>query len=344
MKTIRKIFALLLFLPIALSAINICSAKPAVQNEMVSLLKTPTNAGNLDEYGWYWDNINLVLTIKNLNLKTESEYGLKVQDGATVVILGNNYIEAEKAALYFGGQYSTNGITVKGNGTLTLKSSNGSGIVCGSSNKNSVVRFSKTNIEIVCGNDAIVSKNTSVSFSGGRLSIDTDENSNAVDAKAFTINSGCSFSSNAPIIAGELTVSASSISVASNRQSISADIVNIQRVKLFTGEKLTELSEAEAYTNESAVKTEVNFFLSTSSIIFGDRFSIVTDILFLIVLLAILAAVIIVPIVIRKKKAKRIITVIEAEEKARDEELKLKKSKKLKNGSRNGSEIDAGKN
>ena len=48
----------------------------------------------------------------------------------------------------------------------------------------------------------------------------------------------------------------------------------------------------------------------------------------------------------RKKQTDKSVKQIkqEAEEKARDEELKLKKSKKLKNGSRNGSEIDAGKN
>ncbi len=328
MKKIKKVIAVLLFLPIILSAITVCHAKPQAITETVTLLKTLTNDGDLERLGWYWDNINLVLTIKNLNIKTDSDYGLKVQDGATVVILGDNYIEAEKAALYFGGPYVTNGITVKGNGSLTLKSENGSGIVCASSSRSSIVRFTKTDIEISCKDDAIVSKNSSVSFSGGRLSINTDESSNAVDAKSFTINSGCSFTSNAPIKADELTLSASPVSIASNSQALLCDNITIQRVRIFSGDKLSSLSQAEEYSNEPALKTEVSFFLSTNSIIFGDRFSIAADILLLCALLAVLAVVIIIPIVVKKKKAKRIIMISEAEEKARNEELKkLKKSK-----------------
>ena len=50
--------------------------------------------------GYNWDNYHNVLTLDGLNIKTTDDYGLKIQDGSTVVLKGDNYIEAKKAAIY----------------------------------------------------------------------------------------------------------------------------------------------------------------------------------------------------------------------------------------------------
>ena len=54
--------------------------------------------------GYFWDNPkHSHLTLSDLRIDTEDEYGLKITDGATVILKGDNRIKATKAALYIGG-------------------------------------------------------------------------------------------------------------------------------------------------------------------------------------------------------------------------------------------------
>lgn len=302
------------------------TANAASLSDTVSLLNPQTNEGNLKKQGYYWDNINDILTIENLSIKTDDDYGLKIKDGATIVLNGNSTIEAEKAALYLSGSISPRGITFQGKGTLTLISENGIGILDASSNKSATVRITSGTINIRSGKDGINSKYAHIALTGGNISIETNEDAYAINAREITINGGCHLTSNSSLFStSSISISSAYLDIISKQPAIIAESIDITRVDIRTGNSKDDLQNADVYNEENAITTKTNFFLKTSSIIFGEDHTIAADIILLIVMIAVIAVMIIVPVTIKRKKAKRIIAANEAEEAARLKEAKARK-------------------
>lgn len=323
------------------------TANAASLSNTVSLLNPQTNEGSLEKYGYYWDNINDILTIEDLNIKTDDDYGLKIKDGATVVLKGNSTIEAEKAALYLSGSISPRGITFQGKGTLTLISENGIGILDTSSNKNATVRITSGTINIRSGSDGINSKYAYIALTGGNISIESGKDTCAINAREITINGGCRLTANAPLLSSSISISSAYLDIASEKPALQADSIDIVRVDIKTGASRDSLQDKETYNGENAITTKTNFFLKTQSLIFGKDHTIAADILVLVAMIAVVAIVIIIPVAIKKKKAKRIIAAKQAEEEARLKEAKAKKkaaSKKQSRSSQNSGDNDSSKN
>ena len=326
------IAAALLIMPIA--GLTVAAADSGVCTDTISILNPQTNEGNLEKYGYYWNNITETLTIKDLNLKTDSDYGLKIKDGSTVILEGDSTIEASKAALYLSGSVSPRGITFQGKGTLTLISKDGFGLLDASSNKSATVRITSGNLNIRSGGDGINSKYAQIALAGGKLSIEAGNGAYAINAREITINSGCRLTANAPLMSQSVSISSAYLDIASGSPAIQSDSISIIRVDIKAGASRDSLNDAEKYNGENAIVTKTNFFLKTESIIFGEKYTITADIILVMALVVLIAVIIIIPVTIKKKKAKRIISAKQAEEAARVEEQKAKKAAAKKSASK----------
>ena len=106
--------------------------------------------------GYSWANRTDTFTMTNMCIDTTDEYGLRLPDGATVVLEGNNIIRANYCAL------STEGtITFTGSGTLTLYSNN-YGIIATNADMNKKVTFFDGKVKIESAGDGIYTENMMV--------------------------------------------------------------------------------------------------------------------------------------------------------------------------------------
>ena len=114
-KTAKPISAILLFLLCAtvLFALLPVSAAGKIDSTVNIAAATKNQTGE----GYYWHNPSSTLTLSGLNIETSDAYGLKLKANSTVILEGDNYISASKAALYCAGT-----VVIKGSGTLTLVS------------------------------------------------------------------------------------------------------------------------------------------------------------------------------------------------------------------------------
>lgn len=75
--------------------------------------------GDISGEGWVYDESDNILTIKDLTINTEDEYGIVVPTGTTIVLQGNldiNVLHKHGNAIYCEGSFS-----IVGNGDLTIK-------------------------------------------------------------------------------------------------------------------------------------------------------------------------------------------------------------------------------
>lgn len=95
----KRRIAILLTLAIVVplfACLNVSAAKTLTEG--VSILNPRQN---MRGEGYFWDNPKDTLTLSDLRIDTEDEYGLKITDGATIILKGDNRIKADKScALY----------------------------------------------------------------------------------------------------------------------------------------------------------------------------------------------------------------------------------------------------
>ena len=141
-----------LVLAVTLAALLLTALLPAsaatVLTEGVSILNPKAN---MRGPGYDWANRTSTLTLSNLNIETTDAYGLKLCDGATVILEGKNYIEASKAALYLEGN-----VIFRGNGSLTLVGGE-YGILCHSTRVTNKLSLNGGTYHIQGGVDGIAS-------------------------------------------------------------------------------------------------------------------------------------------------------------------------------------------
>jgi hypothetical protein len=310
-----------ILLAIFLLSLTVLAALPVSAGKLltdgVSILNPKQN---IHGDGYEWHNPSDTLTLTNLNINTDDEYGLKLPDGATVILEGKNYIKASVAALYIGGS-----VIFRGDGSLTLDGGE-FGILCNSTKGNHTLTITEGTYTITGGTDGIHSEFQKVAFSGGKISV-TGVNGYSVNVRDFqtgnnvTVKATGSFRSTYSML-----LQAANLTIESKEPALIADkYLKLESMTLKAGNSLSSLTAIDSYTNEKALVTVSTFDGSRRSLIFGDAVPFFVDILLLIVIVAGLAAVIIVPILVKKKKVQ---AAIAARDAAEAEAKRLKKLNK----------------
>lgn len=262
--------------------------------------------------GYNWDNYHNVLTLDGLNIKTTDDYGLKIQDGSTVVLKGDNYIEAKKAAIYIEAK-----VVFKGSGTLTLVSE--TGIFCSSSDKTDSLSIIGGNYKITSSGIGIVSEFHRVSFSSCKVTVNT---AGDVAIKAQTVTTGAKtvIKANASIVGQDkLQIESSSVTVnAKNAALISDKPVVFSGITLKAGDSSNALSvidlKTDSYNGQKSVKTISNYDGQKKSLFFGDDVPRYVDTIVMVLGIALVACAVVLPVLHNKKKAKEAIAKRDSEE------------------------------
>jgi len=313
-RTIRFLLPILLIILTAL-AFPVSAGKPLTDG--VSILSPQED---IKGDGYYWNNLTKTLTLNNLNITTHDDYGLKIADGATVILEGKNYIEASVAALYIGGD-----VIFRGSGSLTLTGGQ-YGILCNSTKSEHKLSVTSGTYTIEGGTDGIHSEFQKVALSGGKMTV-TGTEGYSINVRDFqtannvTVKATGSFYSSYSML-----LQAANLTIESKDPALIADkYLKLERMTLRAGDSLSSLSAVEIYTDEKALSTVSTFDNSRRSLIFGESVPFFVDILLLIVVLAGLAAIIVLPIL---HKRKMILVAIAARDAA---EVEAKRLKKLNN-------------
>ncbi len=310
-----------LFLPILILALTVIVSLPVSAGKVLSSGISILNAKyNLSGDGYTWNNPTDTLTLENLNLQTDDDFGLKLPDGATVILKGKNYIKASVAALYIGGN-----VIFRGKGSLTLVGGQ-YGILCNSTKNSHTLTITEGSYTITGGTNGVHSEFQKVAFSGGHLTV-TGTSGYAIHARDFQAGNNVTVKANGSIhTTYNMHLQAANLTVSSQQPALIADhTIKLERMTLQAGELLSTLSSVNAYTNEKALVTVSTFDGSRRSLIFGDSLPFFVDVLLLLAILLVLAAVIALPILHKKKKAK---AAIAARDIAEAEEIKQRKLKK----------------
>ena len=308
----KKILSFILSAVLVTVIFSLCPSAKTVHKNSISLLEVRANVSGA---GYNWNNYDDVLTIDGLNIDTTDEYGLKIMDGATVVIKGNNYIKASKAAIFIQGK-----VVFKGNGTLTLIGEE-NGIYCSSNDKTDVLSIVGGNYKITSGEAGIISDFHKVAISGSNLKIDTSSGI-AIEAQQLTTGAKTVIRANGSLIGVKrLLIEGSSLTIETSDKALISDTpISFSKLTIKAGSSLSGLDKVESYNGEKCIKTTSTFDNSLKSIIFGDNVSIAADIILLIAVIGAVVAATVVPVVLKKNKAKKVIA-------ARDEARRKSKQK-----------------
>ena len=262
--------------------------------------------------GYSWDNYNNVLTLNGLNIKTGDDYGLKIQDGSTVVLKGNNYIEAKKAAIFIEAK-----VVFKGSGTLTLVSE--TGIFCSSSDSTDSLSIIGGNYKITSSGIGIVSDFHRVSFSGCKVTVNTSSDI-AIKAQTITTGANTVIKANGSLSGKDkIQIESSSVTVnAKNAALISDKPVVFSGVTLKAGDSSSSLSvidlKTASYSGQRSVKTISKYDGQKKSLFFGDDVPRFVDTIVMILGIGLVACAVVLPVLHNKKKAKEAIARRDAEE------------------------------
>ncbi len=307
----KKIISLVLSL-VMVSALFLCampvSAK-AIHKSTVNLIGiNKSESGS----GYKWNNYDSILTLDGLNIETKDDYGLKIPDGATVVLKGDNYIEAKKAAVLIEAK-----VVFKGSGTLTLVSE--IGIFCSSVDKTDSLSILGGTYKIKSSGVGIVSDFHRVSFSNSKLTFKTS-GEYAVKAQSITTGAKTVIKADAPLYGKDkILIESSSITVNTDSKALISDNpVTFSKVTLKAGDSAKSLSkidlEKASYDGQKCIKTISKYDGQKKSLFFGDGVPRYVDVIVLILGIGGLVAAVVVPVLYKKKKAMLAIALRDAEQ------------------------------
>ncbi len=304
MKRSAKIFAVIL----ALTAMSAClSVFPSAAKKLTSGVSILNPKKNIRGEGYEWNNPDDILTLNGLNIDTADDYGLKIPDGATVILKGKNTIKASKAALYIGGN-----VIIKGSGSLTLEGGE-SGILLNSTKNDDKLSLISGSYTVKGGDFGIKAEFSKIYIAGA--DIEADGGKYSINARELATGTGTSITANGSVYTSySMLLEATDISVSSKDEGaalISDGTLKINNMSISAGSAIDSAISVEKYSGEKALKAESTLDTGIKSIIFGDKYSVALDILVLGGAVVILSAAIILPIVIKKKKARAIAASLE---------------------------------
>lgn len=256
---------------------------------------------NMTGAGYAWMNLDKTLTLDGLYIDTSDEYGMRIPDGATVILKGNNYIRAASYAMGIPGN-----VTFKGNGTLTLVGGD-SGLYFYSTDDTTIARIMGGNFKITAGGVGIRSEYTTLSVTKGTFDIDVPAKDGvAILGRTLKLHGG-KFTAQGPITASQnLEIRAANLSVAADRAALSANRkLTLKDVSLSVGATAGDLRKADSYNGENCIRVKSAANLLGESVLFGEAVPMFADILVIVALAALVAAGIGLPLLRAHRRSKR---------------------------------------
>ena len=256
---------------------------------------------NMTGAGYAWMNLDKTLTLDGLYIDTSDEYGMRIPDGATVILKGNNYIRAASYAMGIPGN-----VTFKGNGTLTLVGGD-AGLYFYSTDDTTIARIMGGNFKITAGGVGIRSEYTTLSVTKGTFDIDVPAKDGvAILGRTLKLHGG-KFTAQGPITASQnLEIRAANLSVAADRAALSANRkLTLKDVSLSVGDTADDLRKADGYNGENCIRVKSAANLLGESVLFGEAVPMFADILVIVVLAALVAAGIGLPLLRAHRRSKR---------------------------------------
>ena len=256
---------------------------------------------NMTGAGYAWMNLDKTLTLDGLYIDTSDEYGMRIPDGATVILKGNNYIRAASYAMGIPGN-----VTFKGNGTLTLVGGD-AGLYFYSTDDTTIARIMGGNFKITAGGVGIRSEYTTLSVTKGTFDIDVPAKDGvAILGRTLKLHGG-KFTAQGPITASQnLEIRAANLSVVADRAALSANRkLTLKDVSLSVGDTADDLRKADSYNGENCIRVKSAANLLGESVLFGEAVPMFADILVIFALAALVAAGIGLPLLRAHRRSKR---------------------------------------
>lgn len=260
---------------------------------------------NMSGEGYYWANLDGILTLNGLNIVTDDEFGMKLPADAIVILEGNNYISA---SVY--GLVCTGLTTFKGNGTLTIVSGE-VGITSTSVYKTDLVRFTSGKIDITAAKTGLTSETADISFMGSEVTITitgSDTDAKSVDGINVSVNSG-SLTANSQLYASNsLSLSAANINISSSESALSCpNGIIFNSVALKAGSTADSLVATDEYSGQNAIKLSSTASTGKKGTLFNGSYPRFFDYLTIILLILLLVASVAVPIYIKRKRTAKLV-------------------------------------
>lgn len=292
------LLALLLLLPL-LPHVSLPASAAAKITETVNLSRPQKN---MSGSGYYWDNRKDTLTLDGLYIDTADDYGLRIPDGATVVLKGKNYVTASKAAVTCAGS-----VTFKGSGSLILTSANGMGFYFYSTDDSTTARFLEGTYSVSAGLDALHSEFTTLSVVGGKFELSVSSpDAFAVYGKTVKLYGGTLTATGALYASLTLDVQALTLRADAQKPALAAGKnLILKNVAVTAGASASAMQKTDAYAGENCVSLKSTANTLGSSVLFGENVPMFVDILAVILLALLVAAGIAAPFLRARKKAKK---------------------------------------
>lgn len=334
MKKLKLVFACMLAVVLALSSLSLGIFADGASDgktigETVNLIYVKKNERGT---GYSWDNINDVFTMTSMCIDTDDSYGLRLPDGATIMLEGDNVIRASYCAISIEGS-----VTVKGNGTLTLYSDT-YGMVATNADQNKKISFLGGSVKIVSGGDGIYTENMIVTQNDkGKLEVSTTaDNSYSINARQIKLLGG-KFTADSPICSRDIKITGMDMDLACESSAIvikgaNADDpwgkVKMSMVSVKAGEDRAALSIVDTYSGEKCISTKLKKEYTATSMFYGDSVAGYWDFVTIGIAVLVIAAVVATPFIKHKAELKK---VEEAKARARaQEEAARKEAQKQK--------------
>ena len=302
---IKRAAALVAAILMAVFVLPAATGAGARITETVNLINIRRNASGP---GYNWDNINKVLTLTDLDLETEDDFGIKAPAGATVVVEGNCRISAARYGLSCSGA-----LTFKGDGKLTVESGE-AGLYFHSSNYSHKALFLGGNYDIRTKNGpAIRSDKAEISFTGGKLTAASDA---GVAISGETVNlTGGSVTLEGSLKTTHLAnVNGVNLTVNSDAAAIISDnLITVANERIMAGDSADSLRDADEYGGEKCVRMTSTYKRVRTSILFGRNVPGYVDYILLVAAAVGVACAVAVPVLVKKRKTKKLYEKLEKE-------------------------------
>ena len=302
---IIKTFTVLAFCALVIVPFVTNEAEAATSAETLNLAYVKMNQSG---EGYYWDNINRVLTLTDLVIETEEDFGIRLPENATIELKGTSRIKAGKYALG-----CPSNVSIKGKGELILESGD-SAIFVHSKTDSHKFRIFDGKITAKGTLHAIKSEIAEISITGGEVSFESAEGA-AVNSRVFSVTGG-EVSVNGGVFATHLIrINEAEVNVTNTVAEAldSENLLELENVKILVGSKKGKLTEAQEYNGEKYFSTEPVSPGPRDSILFGEGVPITVDYALLIGAILLVAAAIALPIVRKHIKTKKLYASLEAE-------------------------------
>jgi len=290
-KIISTVLSLCLLMTLCLTVLPTQTYAAETITETVNVAGFDRNASGP---GYDWANRFSELTLNNLNIDTDSPYGLRLPNSCTVILNGNNTIKASKYGISCSGT-----VIFKGNGTLTIEAGN-IGIYLLSQETNHKIRLLDGKYTITAGTYGVYSEYADFSLVNGEMDINiTNETGSAIKGRAVNLLGG-KFKANSPVESSvELVVSSINLDIKAPRAALSSNKLIMEYLAITANGK-----SVDKYTDETSVITKALTRDLRKSIFFGDNVPGWVDYIVAVIVVIGVAAIIVLPILHQKKKKK----------------------------------------